>query len=148
MIPTPAYTAIESKLVYQSMFLVGRQALKSGYDAILDATFLREDYRSEAVRKLGRYSTSTRIICVLCDAEVARKRNSERSASVPSASFDRLSASFQKPKDAIFVHSDKRTAESAAKYLLRRLGRKNGSDQKDGGGLARRGVSRRAGSQP
>lgn len=125
MIPTPSYTAIESKLVYQSMFLVGRQALKSGYDAILDATFLKEDYRSEAVKKLGRYSSSTHIVCVLCDKEVARKRNSERAASVPGASFDRLSASFQKPKGAIFVHSDRRSAESAAGYVIRKIGKKS-----------------------
>ena len=122
MIPTPSYTAVESKLVYQCMFMVGREALKSGYDAILDGTFLKEDYRSEAVGKLSRYCSSCHVVCVLCDREVARKRNSQRSAIVPDASFDRMSASFEKPKNAILVHSDRRTAESAARYVLRKLG--------------------------
>ncbi len=121
MIPTPSYTAAESKLVYQSMFLIGREALKRGYDAILDATFLKDDYRAEAERKLARYCSASIIVCVLCDQEVARARNSQRNTSVPDASFNRLSAAFEKPERAIFVHSDRRTAESAARYVLRRL---------------------------
>ena len=122
MIPAPSYTGNESKLVYQSMFLVGREALKKGYDAILDGTFLREDYRSEAQKKLAKYCSACYVVCVLCDQEVARARNSERGAVVPDASFERLSASFEKPKNVIFVHSDKRTPESAARYVLRKLG--------------------------
>jgi predicted kinase len=43
MIPKPAYTWPEARFVYESIFLVGRQALQSGYDAILDGTFPKED---------------------------------------------------------------------------------------------------------
>jgi len=121
MIPKPTYTYTESKFAYQSMFLVARQALKSGYDAILDATFLREDYRAEAVKKLAKHYSVAVVVCVLCDQEVARGRNTQRNAIVPEASFNRLSASFEKPKKAIFVHSDKRTPESAARYVIRKL---------------------------
>lgn len=121
MIPRPTYTGKESKFVYRSMFLVGRQALKSGYDAILDGTFLREDYRAEAEEKLARYYSAWVVVCVLCDQEVARKRNSRRDATVPDESFNRLCASFERPKKAIFVQSDKRSAESAAALVLRRL---------------------------
>ena len=126
MIPVPAYTWKEARFVYEAMFLVGRQALKSGYDAILDGTFLKEDYRTEARRKLARYCSAAFVVCVLCDVEVARARNSQRGPTVPDASFNRLSASFEKPRDAIFVHSDRRTPESAAGYLLRTLGRNDG----------------------
>ena len=127
MIPAPAYTWEEARFVYESMFLVGRQALKSGYDAILDGTFLREDYRAEAETKLLRYFSSSDVICVLCDPELARARNSQRETAVPDASFDRLSASFERPRSALFVHSDKGTPEEAADYLLRRLGAQGGA---------------------
>jgi predicted kinase len=122
MIPEPAYTWAEARFVYESMFQVGRQALKGGYDVILDGTFLKEDYRAEAEKKLGRYCSSAIVVCITCDAEVARARNSQRSATVPEASFNRLSAIFERPKKAIFVRSDGRTAESAATYILHRLG--------------------------
>jgi len=123
MIPAPAYTRDEARFVYEAMFLVGRQALKSGYDAILDGTFLKEDYRAEARRKLARFYSAATVVCVLCDVEVARARNSQRKATVPDDSFNRLSATFEKPKKAIFVHSDSGTPESAAGYVLRTLGR-------------------------
>lgn len=119
MIPAPSYTRAEARFVYESVFLVGRQALKSGYDAILDGTFLKEDYRAEAEMKLARYCSDAFVVCVLCDKEVARRRNSHRDTSVPDASFDRLAASFEKPENAIFVRSDSTAPESAAHYILR-----------------------------
>jgi predicted kinase len=136
MIPAPEYTWAEAKFVYESVFLVGRQALKSGYDTILDGTFLREDYRAEAEGKLARYCSSSDVVCVVCDPEVARARNSLRATTVPEASFDRLSASFERPRRALFVHTDKGTPEEAADYLLRRLG------------IERRGGPSRPGSGP
>lgn len=129
MIPRPAYTGEESKFVYQAMFLVGRQALKTGYDAILDGTFLREDYRAEAEKKLARCYSAWVVVCVLCDQEVARKRNSKRDATVPEESFNRLCASFERPKKAIFVQSDRRPAESAAAFVVRKLSKIGGREK-------------------
>jgi predicted kinase len=122
MIPMPDYSWGESKFVYQSAFLVGRQALKNGYDAILDGTFLREDYRDEARRKLAKYYSSAFIVCILCEPPVARVRNTQRNLSVPEASFNRLIESFERPKDAIFVRSDRRSPESSASFVLRNIG--------------------------
>lgn len=136
MIPSPEYTWAEAKFVYESAFLVGRQALKSGYDAILDGTFLREDYRAEAEGRLARYCSSSAVVCVLCDPEVARARNFQREATVPDASFDRLSASFERPRRAVFVHTDGGTPDEAAGYVIRRLG------------IAGRAAPSRPGSEP
>ena len=130
MIPRPQYTWDESKFVYESMFMVGRQALKRGYDAILDATFLKEDYRTEAQKKLARYYSEVHTVCVLCDREVARARNAQRDAIVPEESFKRLSASFERPKSAIFVNSVKRTPDSAVRYVLRKIGPKRPAGKK------------------
>ena len=126
MIPAPKYSHDESRFVYDSMFLVGRQALKAGYDAILDGTFLKDEYRSQAEKKLSRYCSAYFVVGVLCDTEVARSRNEQRSANVPVQSFNRLAAMFERPKDAIIVHSDKRTPESAARYILRKIGARSG----------------------
>ena len=121
MISAPVYDWAESRFVYESMFLVGRQALKGGYDVILDGTFLKEDYRAEAERKLARYCSAAVVVCVLCDQEVARSRNLGRETTVPDESFYRLSATYEKPKRAIFVHSDRSAPDDAADYVLRRL---------------------------
>lgn len=122
MIPKPEYTWTEARFVYESMFLLGRQALKNRYHSILDGTFLREDYRDQARRRLaGYYSTST-VVCVLCDQGIARARNSQRDAAVPKESFNRLIKSFEEPTRAVFVRSDTQTPESAAEYVIGRLG--------------------------
>lgn len=121
MIPAPVYTRAEARFVYEAMFLVGLQALKSGYDAILDATFLREDYRSEARRKLGGYAFDVFTVCVLCDPRVAMARNAAREPAVPEASLRRLAASFERPEDAIFVRSDRVSPEKASEAILRRV---------------------------
>jgi len=124
MISAPAYTREESKFVYGAMFLVGREALKRGYDVILDGTFLKDDYRQEALEKLQRYYSSAAVVCVVCDLETARERNASRNAVVPQESFIRLSNSFERPKRGILVDSGKRDAESASRYVLHRLRRR------------------------
>lgn len=132
MIPKPAYTWPEARFVYESVFLVGRQALQSGYDAILDGTFLKEDYRAEAQERLKRYYAAVTIVCVVCDLEVAKARNLQRNVTVPDASFSRLAASFERPKKAIFVHSDTHTPGSAARYVLGELRVKRRREAADG----------------
>lgn len=135
MIPKPSYTRHESRFVYESMFLVGREALKRGYDVILDGTFLREDYRGEALEKLSRYYSSASLVCVLCEPETARARNSSRPAAVPDESFERLVRSFERPRKAIVVDSGRRSPESSAGKVLRELARGKGAPS--GGGAAR-----------
>ena len=122
MISGPDYSWAESQFIYASMFLVGREALKSGHDVILDGTFLKEDYRSEAAEKMAGYYSAAFVVCVLCDPAVAWERNSRREAAVPEESFERLASSFEEPRDAIFVHSDEQTAESSASYVLSEVG--------------------------
>ena len=94
--------------------------------AILDATFLKEDYRAEAVRKLERYASSVFTVCVLCDPDLARTRNSGRQAAVPESSFKRLAAAFERPRRAIVIHSDEMSPEEASMLVLRRVGRIGG----------------------
>src|SRR5207245_10421111 len=78
MISRPGYTKEESALVYKDCILIAREALKAGYDAILDGTFLRDEYRDEAVEKLSRYFSSHLVVYVACDPETAYRRNLSR----------------------------------------------------------------------
>lgn len=123
MIANPVYDWREARFVYEAMFLVGGQALRSGYDAILDGTFLREDYRAEALAELRGDFSGFAVVCVLCDLEVARRRNSQRTPAVPDESFGRLAASFERPKAAVFVRSDKLSPEESAALVVRRVER-------------------------
>jgi predicted kinase len=127
MIPVPSYTWDEARFVYESMFLVGREALKRGYDVILDATFLREDYREEARERLSRHYSSATVVWVSCEQETARARNASRNSVVPEESFNRLASTFERPRRAIVVDSGKRDPESSAKYVLGKLPRSRGA---------------------
>jgi len=124
MIAVPAYDWPEGRFVYESMFLVGREALKRGYDVILDGTFLKEHYREEALQKLGHHYSLAFVVCVVAEEEVAMERNTLREAVVPEESFRRLAASFEMPKKAIVVRSDEMPQESAAKFVLESLVRR------------------------
>ena len=121
MMSAPKYTWEEARFVYESAFLIGREALKRGYDAVLDGTFLREDYRQEALARLSGHYSSAAVVCVTCRKETARARNSSRNPAVPEESFDRLVKSFELPEDGIIVRTDARAPSSCARYVLRRL---------------------------
>ncbi|MDG6914641.1 MAG: ATP-binding protein [Nitrososphaerota archaeon] len=119
MIAQPTYGWREARFVYESATLLGRRALMEGYDAVLDGTFLREEYRAEARRRLWRHCSSCLVVCVACDTEVARRRNSSRQEAVPASSFDRLARSFEAPEECLLVRSDETTPELAAERVLR-----------------------------
>jgi predicted kinase len=129
MIPEPDYSWAEGRFVYESMYLVGRQALKSRYDVILDGTFLKEGYRSEAEMRLKRHCADRNVVCVLCDRDIARERNADRENAIPEDSFDRLSAAFEKPASAIFVSSDRMTPAAAASHILESMGKPGKPDR-------------------
>jgi predicted kinase len=129
MFSKPTYTLEESTFVYNAMFLVGKEALKHGYDAILDATFLKEDYRLEAQRKLGRYYSSVWYVCVVCSLPTVLKRNELRGGTgvVPRDTLLRFHRMFEMPKSAIVVNTIWRTPESSAAYIVDQLKKREGS---------------------
>src|SRR2546427_708090 len=99
-----------------------REALKAGYDAILDGTFLRDEYRDEAVGKLSRYFASYLIVYVACDPEMAYRRNLSRKERVPKKSFLRLYEMMQEPSMALRIDSDRTRPREAAGAVLLQLG--------------------------
>ena len=120
MFPKPSYTRDESSFVYSAMFQVGKEALRRGFDAILDATFLKEDYRAEAVRKLSRFYSKIYIIGVTCALDTVVARNNRRKGAevVPTETLLRFHSMYENPKNAIVVDSDKLAPESSARFIL------------------------------
>lgn len=121
MVSSPDYTPSESRFVYESMFLVGREALRRGRDVILDGTFLKEDYRAEAFERLRPYFSSALVVCFLCEERVALSRNAARDGAVPEETLRRLSASFEVPTQGLVVRSDRVSQEAAAESVLEML---------------------------
>jgi len=123
MIPHPRYTGEESRLVYKTCMMLAREALKEGYDAVLDGTFLKDEYRDEAITQLARYYSSYLIVYVACDPETAYRRNKERSERVPKRSFLRLCEMLEEPTSALRIDASKTEPQNAARAVLLQLGR-------------------------
>ena len=122
MISRPGYTKEESELVYRDCILIAREALKAGYDAILDGTFLKDEYRDEAVGKLSRYFSSYLVVYVACDPKTAYRRNLSRRDRVPKKSFLRLYEMMQEPSSALRIDSATTRPGGAASAILLQLG--------------------------
>ena len=122
MISRPGYTKEESALVYKGCILIAREALRAGYDAILDGTFLRDEYRDEAVEKLSRYFSTHLVVYMACDPETAYRRNLSRRERVPKKSFLRLFEMMQEPSSALRIDSAKTRPREAAGAILLQLG--------------------------
>jgi len=122
MIPHPKYTAQESRLVYKTCIMLAREALRKGYDAILDGTFLKDEYRDEAITQLARYYSSYLIVYIVCNPETAYRRNEERKARVPKRSFLRLYETLEEPISALRIDATRTKPLDAARAVLLQLG--------------------------
>jgi len=123
MLAHASFSPDESRLVYHACFAIAREALKSGYFVLLDGTFLREDYREEALRVLKKYYERADTVWVRCGLETALERNSARNAVVPSFKVRAMLDAFEVPKFAIGVDSSRMTPESASRRIVLALRR-------------------------
>jgi predicted kinase len=126
MIAKPEYASVESRFVYRAATSVAEQALRHGYDVVLVATFPREEFRREAISKLGDLSAGWLIVWVWCDPLLAYERNSQRNRRVPRESFMRMWRGFEPPGDALVVDSRGTSPEEAARKILAAIGERTG----------------------
>jgi predicted kinase len=124
MVLPQKYSAGESRFVYSAVIAMGRAALISGYDAILDGTFLREDFRKEALNRLAHLSSAHIVVHVVCDPELALRRNAARAEAVPEERLLRIHRNFEVPNDAVVVDTSKVSPSEAAETLLAALEQK------------------------
>ena len=121
MISQPRHDSQESDFVYSVCFTLAREALERGYNAILDGTFLREEFREEALQRLRGSYDSHLLVHVHCDARTAYLRNTSRKASVPQSRFNEMLLGFQEPVNALKIDSKHTSAELAAEAILLQL---------------------------
>lgn len=122
MIAKPEYASVESRFVYRAAIGVAEQALRARYDVVLVATFAREEFRREAILKLGDLTDGWLIVWAWCDPLLAYQRNSQRNPKVSRESFMRLWRGFEPPADALVIDSRATPPEEAARKILSTIG--------------------------
>ncbi len=122
MIAKPQYASGESKFVYRAAMSVAAEALKHRYDVVLVATFAREEFRREAISRLGGLTDGWLVVWIWCDPLLAYQRNSQRNPRVPRESFIRLWRGFEPPRDALVIDSRGTSPEEAAEKILAAIG--------------------------
>jgi predicted kinase len=121
MVLPQKYSAGESRFVYSAVIAMGRAALISGYDAVLDGTFLREDFRKEALDRLAHLSSGHLVVHVVCDTQLALKRNAERAESIPEDRLLSIHRRFEVPLHAVTIDTGKVGPREAAEAVFARL---------------------------
>jgi predicted kinase len=121
MLPNPAFGQKESQFVYDICYGIAKEALRAGYLVVLDGTFMRDEYRSEARTRLRRYCTRMDTVWVDCPLETALKRNSLRESPVPSEKLELIQAGFQAPHGALRIDSSATTPEAATELMASAL---------------------------
>ncbi|MDA4122888.1 MAG: ATP-binding protein [Thaumarchaeota archaeon] len=125
MVRPQKYSARESRFVYSAVIAMGRQALIAGYDAILDGTFPREDFRKEALDRLAHLSSAHLVVHTICDMELALKRTANRSDAMPKERLLRINRRFEVPEEAVVIDTGKTSVEAATDILLAMLKRRD-----------------------
>ncbi len=118
-VPAPTFSRRESKLVYRAMIAAAGEALRLDYDAILDGTFPKEEFRREALMTLRRLYARATVVHVWCNPKVAYERNLLRQSPVPRESFDRLYRNFELPLRSLRVDSELTPPAEAVLVSLR-----------------------------
>jgi predicted kinase len=122
MLPRPVFGQKESQFVYDACYGIAKEALRAGYQVLLDATFIRDEYRSEARKKLHRYCARVDFVWIDCDLKTALERNSAREPGIPPEKIEGIYAGFQNPKRALRIDSSELPAEAAADRVIKTLG--------------------------
>ncbi len=121
MLSHPTFSSAESRFVYDACFGIAREALKNGYLVMLDGTFMREEYRSEARNELRRFYSRADTVWVSCGLETALRRNGRRKARVPPEKVEAMFRGFEPPRRALRVDSSRLSPSAAARRVVKEL---------------------------
>jgi predicted kinase len=121
MLPHPTFSNAESRFVYGACLGVAREALKKGYLVILDGTFMRGEYRTEAKRGLRRHYRKADTVWVDCNLATALTRNGVRPAPVPPEKVKGMYDGFEEPRRAVRINPTRVPADVAARRIAKEL---------------------------
>jgi predicted kinase len=121
MLAKPTYAYTESKFVYGALIAVALEALRSGYDALIEGTFPREEYRDAALTTLSPIAEKSLVVYVTCEPALAFGRNAGRQEVVPWESFLRIFTQFEEPHGALRVDTASVSPEDAVQQIIAAL---------------------------
>jgi predicted kinase len=121
MIAKPTYAYAESKFVYGALIAIALEALRSGYDVLIEGTFPREEYRGEALAALSPMAEKSLVVYVTCEPELAFGRNARRQEVVPWESFLRIFTQFEEPHGVLRVDTGSISPEGAVQRIIAAL---------------------------
>lgn len=84
----PRYTDAETRLVYEEAFDRARESLQAGTDVVLDGTFRDREYRIRALETAEEVDADFRLVRVVCDEDVVRRRIKQRVDDESDADFE------------------------------------------------------------
>ncbi len=121
LIPIPIYDNIESEVVYSAMNSIAKIALMSNYVAILDATFLRHEWREHPLSIAKSLGKKAMIIHVKCSLDAAIRRNRQRNNPIPDNIIEKFAEIFEDPLNALKIDSEKISNQKAAEMILSKI---------------------------
>lgn len=121
ILPHPTFSQRESQFVYDACYGIAKEALGAGYLVVLDGTFMRDEYRSEARSRLRRHCTKIDTVWVDCTLKTALERNSLRASPIPPEKVEGIHAGFQRPRKALRIDSSVLTPAVAARQIASAL---------------------------
>lgn len=84
----PRYTEAETQLVYEEALDRARETLQEGTDVVIDGTFRDREYRIRALETAEEVDVEFRLVRVVCDEDVVRRRIQERVDDESDADFE------------------------------------------------------------
>ena len=121
MLGHPSFRAEESKFVYGACNALAREALREGYTVLLDGTFMREEYRSEARNSLQKYYGRVDVVHVECRLDTALRRNASRRARIPAEKVRSIYERFEAPRRALRIDSARMRSRDAGNLIVESL---------------------------
>lgn len=104
----PDYSEAGRQRVYDEMLARARRLLGAGRDVVLDATFERRGNRLRAAELAREAGAAFRLVHVVCDPGVVRRRLAERDSDASDADWavhQRARARFETPDPAAEPHA-------------------------------------------
>jgi predicted kinase len=132
LVPKPTYTRQEVKLIYHVMILIAKYLYNAGINCIIDATFNKQDSRSELKKKLMISEEQLCIVECVCPEEIITSRLRSRRNDYSDADFsiyERMKKAYEPIlEDHIVVDTCQFSSETNAKEIAFQLKRKINGD--------------------
>lgn len=105
IITEPTYTAEETTMVYEEAFDRARETLQDGTDVVIDATFRNRDFRIRALETAEEVDAEFRLVRVVCEEDVVRRRIQQRVDDASDADFE-VHQMFRETFDRVALQHD------------------------------------------